>query len=300
MKNKIKTHLSIFLIALLLISCNNEEKQSDAYGNFELDKTMISAEAAGQILWLNIEEGMHLTSLQKIGQIDTMNLYLQKQNLNANQRLILSNLPDIDAQLLVQEQQRKNMVIQQDRLKKLFVKKAATQKQMDDIQGSLDLIDAQISATKVKRNNIHEQVKALNAQIDILNYQIEKCEIISPIDGEVLNQFSRKGEIAAPGKPLFTMASLQDIRLKVYVSGAVLPHIKLHQKVKVLIDENKKENKELSGEIVWISSEAEFTPKTVQTKEERVNLVYAVKIKIPNKGELKAGMPGEVLFINEN
>ena len=302
MKNKkkiqmrLKQTIVLIGIATLLIACETKEKKSDAYGNFEIDKTMVSAETMGQIQWLNIEEGMHVKAQQKIGQIDSMSLYLQKQQLYANQRLILANLPDIAAQLKVQLQQRKNVVIQQNRIKKLFVKKAATQKQMDDVQGNIDLLDAQIAATKVKRNNIYEQVKALDAQIDILNYQIEKSIIISPIDGEVLNQFSRTGEIVVAGKPIFAMASLQDVRLKVYITGVQLAHVQLGQKVKVLIDDTKKENSSLEGEIVWISSEAEFTPKTVQTKEERVNLVYAVKIKVQNDGSLKAGMPGEILF----
>jgi len=293
---KWKYALGVLLMVLMLTSCDTAQKKSDAYGNFELDKTMISAEAMGQILWLNIDEGMHLKADQIVGQIDTVNLFLQKQQLAANQQLILSNLPDIDAQMKVQEQQKENILVQQRRIKKLFAKKAATQKQLDDVDGSLDLIEAQISATQVKKNNIYEQAKALDAQIAIINHQIEKCTIICPVDGEVLNQYARTGEMAAPAKPMFSIAALEDIRLKVYVSGAQLPHIKLHQEVKVLIDESKDENRSMTGEIVWISSEAEFTPKTVQTKEERVNLVYAVKIKVPNNGELKAGMPGEIML----
>jgi HlyD family secretion protein len=293
---KWKYALGVILMVLMLTSCDTAQKKSDAYGNFELDKTMISAEAMGQILWLNIDEGMHLKADQIVGQIDTVNLFLQKQQLAANQQLILSNLPDIDAQMKVQEQQKENILVQQRRIKKLFAKKAATQKQLDDVDGSLDLIEAQISATQVKKNNIYEQAKALDAQIAIINHQIEKCTIICPVEGEVLNQYARTGEMAAPAKPMFSIAALEDIRLKVYVSGAQLPHIKLHQEVKVLIDESKDENRSMTGEIVWISSEAEFTPKTVQTKEERVNLVYAVKIKVPNNGELKAGMPGEIML----
>lgn len=288
--------LSLLLLSFFLTSCNQKNNKSDAYGNFELDKTFISAEAAGQILFLNIEEGMGLKAEQVIGQIDTLTLHYQKQQLLAQQQLALANLPDITAQLAVQEQQRENILVQKDRLDKLFAKKAATQKQMDDVQGSLDLVNSQMAATKVKRQNVFAQVSAIDSQIATLNYQISKCQIISPIEGTVLNQLSRTGEMAAPGKPLFSMASLQDIRLRVYVSGDQLPHIKIGQKVEVLIDENKEENKSMTGEIVWISDQAEFTPKTVQTKVERVNLVYAVKVKVNNDGTLKAGMPGEVNF----
>ncbi len=302
MKNKTKTSsslivgLSLILLALPFVSCDQQNNKSDAYGNFELDKTIVSAEAIGQIIWLDIEEGMHLLENQKVGQVDTMALYYQKNQLLAQQKLVLANIPDVDAQIKVQEQQRKNILVQKNRLNKLFKKKAATQKQLDDINGNLDLLETQLSATKVKRNTIYEQAKAIDSQLATLDHQISKCSIISPIKGIILNQFARKGEIAITGKPLFSIASLQDIRLKVYVSGDQLPHMKLNQKVIVFIDHNKKENKELSGEIVWIASEAEFTPKTVQTKEERVNLVYAVKIKVKNNGELKAGMPGEMMI----
>jgi len=283
-------------MVIFLGSCNTSQNKSDAYGNFELDKTMISSEAVGKILWLNIEEGMTLQADEKVGQIDTMSLYLQKKQLLANKELVLSNLPNIDAQLKVQQQQLENILVQQKRIEKLFKKQAATQKQLDEVNGNLDLIKVQMTATEVKRNNIYEQVKLIDTQISSLNYQIEKCSVTSPAQGFVISQYARKGEIAAPSKPLFSMANMQDIRLKVYVSGSQLPHISLNQKVKVLIDDSKKENKTLDGEIVWISGEAEFTPKTVQTKEERVNLVYAVKIKVHNNGELKAGMPGEVVF----
>ncbi|NOR86773.1 MAG: HlyD family efflux transporter periplasmic adaptor subunit [Bacteroidales bacterium] len=304
MKNTITTFLglnigwSIILLSILLVSCEQKNNESDAYGNFELDKTFISAEAAGQILWLDITEGQSLKEQQVIGQIDSLSLYYQKQQLLAQQKLILSNLPDVDAQIAIQEQQKTNVIVQKERLQKLFKKQAATQKQLDDINGNYDLILTQISATKIRKNNIYEQAKAIDSQLATINYQITKCQIICPINGNVLNQLSRKGEMAAPGKPLFSMATLQDIRLKVYVSGAQLPQLKIKQKVQVLIDQNKKENKMLEGEIVWIADEAEFTPKTVQTKEERVNLVYAVKIKIYNNGELKAGMPGEMIINN--
>lgn len=300
MKTIIEINNKIYLISLVLLmsilfsSCKMENEKSDAYGNFELDKTIVSAESNGKILWLKIEEGMHLKANEIIGQIDTMNFHLQKQQLFANQNLVLASLPNIEANLNVQEQQKKNILVQQKRVNKLFKKKAATQKQVDDVQGSFDLIKAQIAATNVKRNSIYEQVKVIDTQVDLLNYQIEKCKIISPIVGEILNQFGRTGEMAAGGKPLFSIASPQDIRLKVYVSGDMLAHIKIGQKVDVLIDETKDENKIMEGEITWIASEAEFTPKTVQTKEERVNLVYAVKIRVAHKGELKAGMPGEM------
>ena len=288
--------LGLILLSLSLFSCDKDAAKSDAFGNFELDKTFVSAEANGRILWLDIEEGKHLKAGEQIGQIDTLMLHYQEAQLLTQQQLILSNIPDVDAQMNVQKQQKKNLLIQQKRMEKLFEKNAATQKQLDDVQAGIDLIDAQMAATEVKRSNIYVQAKAVDSQLETLGYQISRCRIMSPIDGEVLNQFARTGEMAVAGKPLLSMASMNDIVLKAFVSGTQLPHIKLNQKVKVLIDDNKKENTSLEGEIIWIASEAEFTPKTVQTKEERVNLVYAFKVKVNHQGELKAGMPAEVVF----
>lgn len=286
----------LMLSLALLSSCENNNKKSDAYGNFELDKTFVSAESQGRILWLNIEEGMELKAEQVIGQIDSMNLHYQKEQLKAQQTMILANLPDIEAQLDVQKQQKANILVNKKRVDQLFAKKAATQKQVDDVQGSLDLIKAQLTATETKKSNVYAQVKAIDSQIATLEYQISKCMITNPVTGKVLTQLSRTGEATAPGKPLFTIAALNDIRLKVYVSGDQLPHLKIGQKVEVLIDNDKTTNTNLEGEITWIAEQAEFTPKTVQTKKERVNLVYAMKIKCKNDGSLKAGMPAEVNF----
>ena len=286
----------VILLSLAMVSCQNNNKKSDAYGNFELDKTFVSAESQGRILWLNIEEGMELKAEQVIGQIDSMNLHYQKEQLKAQQTMILANLPDIEAQLDVQKQQKANILVNKQRVDKLFAKKAATQKQVDDVLGSLDLIKAQLTATETKKSNVYAQVKAIDSQIATLEYQISKCMITNPVTGKVLTQLSRTGETTAPGKPLFTIAALNDIRLKVYVSGDQLSHLKIGQKVEVLIDNDKTTNTNLEGEITWIAEQAEFTPKTVQTKKERVNLVYAMKIKCKNDGSLKAGMPAEVNF----
>lgn len=286
----------LMLSLALMSSCQNNNKKSDAYGNFELDKTFVSAESQGRVLWLNIEEGMELNAQQTIGQIDSMNLHYQKEQLKAQQIMVLANLPDVEAQLNVQKQQKANILVNKQRVDKLFAKKAATQKQVDDIQGSLDLINSQLIATEVKKSNVYAQVKAIDSQIATIEYQISKCIITCPVDGKVLTQLSRTGETVAPGKPLFTIAALDDIRLKVYVSGDQLPHLKIGQKVQVLIDSDKTTNTSMDGEIVWIAEQAEFTPKTVQTKKERVNLVYALKIRCKNDGSLKAGMPAEVNF----
>jgi len=291
-----KSILAIVTLALVFTSCENNNHKSDAYGNFELDKTFVSAESQGRILWLKIEEGQKLMKGEWLGQIDTLTLHYQKNQLQAQQRLVLATIPDIDAQYKVQLQQKENTLVNKTRVDKLFAKNAATQKQVDDVNAALDLINAQLSAIKVKKNQVFEQVAAIESQITTLDYQISKCQIVAPVNGKVLNQLSRTGEMAAPGKPLFSVAALEDIRLKAYIGGDQLSQVKIGQNVEVLIDKNKTENQSLPGEIVWISEQAEFTPKTVQTKEERVNLVYAFKVKCLNDGSLKAGMPGEVIF----
>jgi HlyD family secretion protein len=291
-----KILLIVVFAGFAFASCNQNNHKSDAYGNFELDKTMVSAEAQGRILWLKIEDGMKLKKDDYIGQIDTMVLHYQKKQLISQKKLALASIPDIEAQYQVQQQQKENTLVNKERIDKLNAKKAATQKQVDDVNAALDLINAQLIAIEVKKKQVYEQVAAINSQLATLDYQIYKCKIIAPLGGTVLNQLGRAGEMAAPGKPLFSMASLNDIRLKAYVSGDLLSHIRLGQKVEVLIDDTKKENRSLEGEIIWISEQAEFTPKTVQTKVERVNLVYAFKVKCKNNGSLKAGMPGEVVF----
>lgn len=294
--SNLKCLTALALILITFSSCDTNNKKSDSYGNFELDKTIVSAEAQGQILWLNIEEGQQLQKDAHIGQIDTLQLHYQMKQLVSQKNLALANLPDIDAQYRVQKQQKENILVDKTRVDNLFAKKAATQKQVDDVNAALDLVNAQLAAIEVKKTQVYEQVSAIESQMATLDYQISKCKIVSPVQGTILNQLSRTGEMAAPGKPLYSIASMSDIRLKAYVSGDQLPHIKIGQKVDVLIDKTKKENQSLQGEIVWISEQAEFTPKTVQTKEERVNLVYAFKVKCPNDGSLKAGMPGEVNF----
>lgn len=291
-----KSILALVTLVLVFTSCENNNHKSDAYGNFELDKTFVSAESQGRILWLKIEEGQKVMKGECLGQIDTLTLHYQKNQLQAQQRLALTTIPDIDAQYKVQMQQKENTLVNKTRIDKLFAKNAATQKQVDDVNATLDLIKAQLSAIKVKKNQVFEQVASIESQIATLDYQISKCQIVSPVNGTVLNQLSRTGEMAAPGKPIFSVAALEDIRLKAYISGNQLSQIKIGQKVEVLIDKNKTENQNLTGEIVWVSEQAEFTPKTVQTKEERVNLVYAFKVKCQNDGSLKAGMPGEVIF----
>jgi len=225
-----------------------------------------------------------------------MALSLQKASLFAQKRSSLSGLDDIDAQMEVIGQQQANLRVNQDRVNRLFEAKAATQQQLDDIIAQANLLEKQRNAMQTQKHRIYSQLKVFDSQVDMLDYSINKCTIISPLTGRVLNTLSREGEMLGIGKPLFSIANLDFLDLKVYISGHQLPSVKLGDEVEVYIDKNDKENQRLVGKVTWISETAEFTPKTIQTKEERVNLVYAVKIKVKNDGRLKEGMPGEVIF----
>ena len=285
-----------FIMLLFLASCSNDSNKSDAYGNFEVKKTMVSAEGNGILLSFNVDDGQMLQKGEIIGQIDTLALHLQKEQLFAQKKATLSGLNDIDAQLAVTEQQKLSLSINKERIYRLFEAKAATQKQVDDIQAQFDLLEKQKAATKTQKIRLYDQVKVFDRQVDLLNLSIQKCKIESPITGRVLNTLSREGEMVGIGKALFSIANLDILDLKVYVSGAILPYVNIGDEVEVYIDKNREENQKLSGYISWIAESAEFTPKTIQTKEERVNMVYAVKIQVKNDGRIKVGMPGEVIF----
>jgi HlyD family secretion protein len=189
------------------------------------------------------------------------------------------------------------MLVDKDRIAKLFKDGAATQKQVDDVTGGLDLLDQQILATQVQKEASKAEMGTLETQIKQVDETISKCFIISPLTGTVLVKFAEAGEITSMSKPICKMANLAELELKVYISGDQLPYLKIGQTVEVLIDRNQKEFTKLQGTVSWISSKAEFTPKTIQTKKERVNLVYAAKVRVPNDGTLKIGMPGEINFM---
>ncbi|MBN2638695.1 MAG: HlyD family efflux transporter periplasmic adaptor subunit [Bacteroidales bacterium] len=297
-----KKYLYLALLSIFAISCSNNQQTSDGYGNFETeDAAIISAQTAGNLLQFNVQEGTVLQKNQVIGLIDTTDLNLKKDVLINQKKAVASQLTDIEATIAVQKQQLKINQINMDRTKKLYEAKAATQKQWDDISGLVALNKKQIVATQSKRIQIKAQMQTINAQIAEINNQIQKCVIKNPVGGTVLVKYAETGELAAPGKPLYQIANLNWMELKAFISGSQLRLIKPGQKVKVYYDKNKTQNIETDGTVLWISPTAEFTPKTIQTKEERVNLVYAVKIKVNNEnGALKIGMPGSFRFINNH
>lgn len=292
-----KTRLVYYLVILsILASCSGSNDKADAYGTFEATEVTISSEIPGKVLKLTAEEGQELKSGTEVGLIDTTDLQLKKQALEAQLRANGVKLESINAQLAVQEQQKNNLLVDQARLENLFKDKAATQKQLDDMSGSLKLTDKQMQATRVQKDGVMNEQDAIQQQIAQVTESIRKCHIINPVDGTVLSKYTEPSEITTPGKPLYKIADLREMELRVYVSGSQLPHIKLGQEAEVLIDEDKNNNRKLNGTVSWISSSAEFTPKIIQTKEERVNLVYAVKVRVKNDGSLKIAMPGEVNF----
>ena len=289
--------LIILFLASLITSCGNEEKQSDAYGNFEADKTFISAEAMGKILEFKIEEGDIIKKNEVVGQIDTLDLYYKKLQLQSQIEAVAANFVEINSQLEVQKQQLENIEIQKNRTTKLHKEKAATQQQLDNINGQYNVAEKQIIAIESKRNALNKQIEAMKNQLKELELNISKCTIVNPVEGNILNKLAMKGEMAMPGKPLYSLADLTYLNLKAYVSGSQLSQIKLGENLKILIDGPDNSLIEKEGKLIWISSSSEFTPKTIQTREERVNLVYAIKIRVENDdGSLKIGMPGEVVF----
>jgi len=286
----------MLLILTWITACDNNGKKADAYGNFEATEVMVSAMAQGEILALELEEGDQLDHGQIVGLIDTTDLWLKEKQMVKSISAVETRLVTIRAQMDVQQQQKKNLLVDKERIEKLYNDGAATKKQLDDIKGAIDLVDAQITATRSQRQQVEAEIETIRIQIEQIEEAIEKCYVKNPVMGTVLVKYAEAGEVAAPAKPLYKIADLSMMKLKVYVSGDQLPHIKIGQEVEVLIDNTKNENTSLAGKLSWISSSAEFTPKTIQTKEERVNLVYSIKILVPNDGSIKIGMPGEVNF----
>lgn len=288
----------IFFLALMVTSCSTNNDQPDAYGSFEATEITISAQANGKIVQFEVEEGQLLDSGQYVGFIDTTDLYLKKAQAVGQRNATSSRTDDLTAQIAVQEQNRENILIEKARVERLLKDGAATRKQMDDINASLNLIEKQIASIKSQNRGVLDQTESIDQQIAQITESIRNARIINPVAGTVLIKYAEKEEITMYGKPLYKIADLRIMQLRVYVTGAQLPHLKIGDKVEVQYDKNDTENSKTTGTISWISQTAEFTPKTIQTKEERVNLVYAVKVLVSNDGSLKIGMPGEIRLLN--
>jgi len=292
-----KIYLYLLITGIFIISsCGKDEKRSDAYGNFEAVETIVSAEATGKLIDFNIEEGQVIEKDVTVGNIDADQLSLKKQQLESQKNTIRTKFKNVFSQISVYQEQKKVNQVEKNRIEKLLKDDAATTKQLDDINGSINVLNKQIASIESQNSTTMQELKSLDVQIQQVQDQIEKSAVINPVKGTVLMKLAEQSEIVNYGKPLYKIADISTMDLRVYVSGEQLPGIKLGQMVRVLIDSGKGGYRELEGLISWISSKSEFTPKIIQTKEERVNLVYAIKVRVKNDGSLKIGMPGEVIF----
>lgn len=287
------------LFIITLLSCNGSRNKADGYGNFEATETIISAEANGKILFLNIEEGAVLEENLLVGVVDTIQLSFKRDQLKASKNAVFSKSRNVLSQREVLKEQLKVTQIDQNRIANLIKEKAATQKQFDDVNGQISIIKEQIKSVESQNAPIINEVKIIEAQIEQIDDQINKSVIRNPLKGTVLVKYAEPNEITAFGKPLYKIADLDKMILRVYISENQLANLKVGQEVTVKIDDADG-MKSYNGLISWISDSAEFTPKIIQTKEERVNLVYAIKIIIKNDGSLKIGMPGEMWISTKN
>jgi HlyD family secretion protein len=290
----------LIAIAIIISACNNNNASFDASGSFEAEEIIISSEATGTIKMFDVEEGQILKSGQSIGYIDSLQLYLKKKQLEAQVIALLGKKPNIPIQLSALQEQLKTAEREKTRVSNLVKADAATAKQLDDINSQIEVLKKQIEAQKstldISSNGLGKDAVPLQVQIEQLNDQLAKCNIINPTNGTVLAKYAETNEMTSTGKPLYKIADLSNIILRAYITNNQLPMVKLGQKIKVLTDDSKGGYKESEGIITWINDKAEFTPKTIQTKDERANLVYAIKIKVKNDGTYKIGMYGEVVF----
>ena len=302
----------IWIIAVSLAACNSNKEKFDASGTFEADEVIVSSELNGKILSFDVDEGSVLKKDSTVGTIDAVNIALQKEQVEANIASLREKTSDVNPQvkllqeqLTVQQAQLSNLEHEKKRIENLLKEDAATGKQLDDINYQVDALQKQMNVTQqqinVQKSNVSTQNRSILSEgkplaknIAMLEEQLSKSRIINPVAGTVLTKYAEAGEITAAGKALYKIADLSVITLRAYITGTQLSQVKLGQQVKVLVDDGKNKYKELTGTITWISDKAEFTPKTIQTKDERANLVYAVKIKLKNDGFLKIGMYGEV------
>jgi HlyD family secretion protein len=287
----------LLIITVFTIACNPGQQKSDAYGNFEATEIRVSAMAAGKLIYLNIQEGIEVVEGEVLGQIDTVHLYLRKEHFKAAYQAALSRKPGIVTQINVLQEQKDLATKDLERFRRLAEDGAVAHKQADDLADRIAVLDKQIKNIDAQNGPLISELKVIETQIAQIDQQIMDSKIIAPFTGIILTQLAEPHELVSMGSPLFRLANLDTLTLKAYIGGTQLNEIKLGQQVEILIDKDRKTFERFPGTISWIASTAEFTPKTIQTKNERTDQVYAIKIKAPNpEGIMKIGMPGEVLF----
>ena len=307
-----RTYYRVACLIIFCAACNSNKNQFDASGTFESDEVIVSSQLGGQILSFDIQEGDTLSKDDVVGKIDSTDVVLQKQQVQATIQSLQEKTTNVEPQikllhdqLAVQQIQLNNLLKNQQRFKNLVADGAATQKQLDDINTQVEELKKQMLVTQqqinVQRSNVGTQNSSvlsekapLQKQEAQLSQQLSKSNIINPINGTVLTKYAEAGEITAPGKALYKIADLSYLNLRAYITGSQLSTVKINQMVKILTDSGTNNYREYTGKIIWISDKAEFTPKTIQTKDERANLVYAIKVKVKNDGYLKIGMYGEI------
>jgi HlyD family secretion protein len=291
---------AILLLGLSLTACNNNNTSFDATGTFEADEVIVSSEVAGRVLSFTVEEGQEIKKGTIIGYIDSTQLHLSKLQLQESRKAVLAGRPDTRTQIEATKKEIENAKIEKQRIENLVKGNVASPKQLDDINSKLAVLEARLAAQQnsltTTTSTLNEQSNAIGIQLAMVEDQLKRCKLVNPINGTVLTKYVMENEMTMPGKALYKIADLSAVNLRAYVSGNQLPELKLGQQVEVLVDSADGEYKTYSGTVTWISDKAEFTPKTIQTKEERANLVYAVKISVKNDGFLKLGMYGEVNF----
>ena len=279
-----------------LTGCNGKTQQADAFGNFEASEVIVSSETSGRILVFDVTEGSDIEKGSSVALIDTTLFHLQKAEIDAGMRGIRTRIISIDAQNDILRQQIENLKVNILRIENMLKDDAATLKQYDDLTGQKAVLEKQIAANNTQKASVAAELAVYESKKATLNEQVKRSDVRSPLGGTVTEKYAEAGEMMMAGKPLVKISDLSVVKLKVYVSGAQLPEIKTGQEVTVRTDKGKKEYSTYKGIISYISEKAEFTPKIIQTKEERVAFVYSVTIDVVNDGYLKSGMPGEAIF----
>lgn len=286
----------LLVAAALLASCSGNEEKNDAYGNFEATEVVVSSEVSGLVTSAPVLEGSEIVEGQMLCTIDSLQNSLKVGQLDGMREATSSKEGTIEAQIAVLQAQKQTVEKDFARISAMLKDGAVTQRDFDNVSGQLSVINKQILQAKSQLAGIQGELKSITSQQSQVKDLIGKSVLKAPITGIILDKYIEKGELAARGKQLFKLANTKSLVLKVYVTGAVLPKVVVGKRVVVYIDESAKSDSKLEGVITWVSPQAEFTPKIIQTKEERVDMVYAVKVEVPNDGRLKIGMPGSVVF----